>query len=132
MIFEKSHLKFLKWKRQKSKNSIFDSLLIVKKLFHRLNSLLANQVLFILSIFNKPNVWYLWNSKILALNFAKILQGRQYLAEWPKKFNLLQNISFDRGFRKVVLSSLLLFSCCLLLSWSRKYSLKGSSNFNDP
>ena len=63
-------------------------------LFHlnKLNILLANQILHILCIFIKPNVWYSWSLKILAIkrwfpfNFAKILQCRHFLVGGPKNF----------------------------------------------
>ena len=55
-------------------------------LFHlnKLNILLANQILHILCIFIKPNVWYSWGLKMLPIkrwflfNFAKTLQGRHF------------------------------------------------------
>ena len=72
-------------------------------LFHlnKLNILLANQILHILWIFIKPNVWYLWSSKILAIkrwfpfNVPKILQRRYFVVGGPKNFKLLADISFE-------------------------------------
>ena len=101
------------------KNSIFDSPLIVNQnFFQKLNSLLANQILLIVCIFNKPNVWYFRSLKILAIktvipfNFAKILQGRHFALDGPKNFKLLPDVFFWYFFffPKTVLSSLLLFS----------------------
>ena len=88
-------------------------------LFHlnKLNILLANQILHILCIFIKPNVWYSWSLKILAIkrwfpfNFAKILQGRHFVVGGPKNFKLLADISFDSSLQNTVLPSLLLFLC---------------------
>ena len=83
------------------KNSIFDSPLIVNQnFFQKLNSLLANQILLIVCIFNKPNVWYFRSLKILAIktvipfNFAKILQGRHFALDGPKNFKLLPDVFF--------------------------------------
>ena len=88
-------------------------------LFHlnKLNILLANQILHILCIFIKPNVWYSWSLKILAIkrwfpfNFAKMLQGPPFVVGRPKNFKLLADISFENGLQNIVLSSLLLFLC---------------------
>ena len=44
-------------------------------------------------------------------NFAKILQCRHFVKAGPKNFKLLGDISLDSSFQKIVLSSLLLFSC---------------------
>ena len=71
----------------------------------------------ILCIVNKTNVWHLWSLKILAIkrwfpfNFVKIKQGRHVVVGGPKNFKLLPDTFFDGGFRKIVLSSLLLFLC---------------------
>ena len=88
-------------------------------LFHlnKLNMLLANQILHILCIFIKPNVWYSWSLKILAIkrwfpfNFAKILQGCHFVVGGPKNFKLLADISFESSLQNTVLPSLLLFLC---------------------
>ena len=86
-------------------------------LFHKLTMLLANQILHILCIFIKPNVWYLWSLKILAIkrwfpfNFAKILQGRHFVVGGPKNFKLLADISFESSLQNIVFSGLLLFLC---------------------
>ena len=72
-------------------------------LFHlnKLNILLANQILHILWIFMKPNVWYLWSLKILAtkrwfpFNFAKILQGRpSFWGGWTKNLQTFSRCLF--------------------------------------
>ena len=84
---------------------------------HKLNMLLASQILHILCIFIKPNVWYSWSLKILAIkrwfpfNFAKILQGRHFVVGGPKNFKLLADISFESSLQNTVLPSLLLFLC---------------------
>ena len=88
-------------------------------LFHlnKLNILLANQILHILWIFIKPNVWYSWSFKILAIkrwfpfDFAKILQGHYFVVGGPKNFKLLAEISFDSSLQNIVLPSLLPFLC---------------------
>ena len=88
-------------------------------LFHlnKLNILLANQILHILWIFIKPNIWYSWSLKILAIkrwfpfNFAKILQGCHFVVGGPKNFKLLADISFESSFQNTVLPGLLLFLC---------------------
>ena len=73
--------------------------------------------MFIWCIFNKPNVWYFWSLKILAIkrwfpfNFTKIVQGRHFVVDGPKNFKLFPDISFDGGFQKILLSILPLFSC---------------------
>ena len=109
-IFDNSHLKLEKRKRQKLKNSIFDGLLIV-------NQTLANRILHILCIFIKPNVLYLRSLKILAIkrqlsfNFAKILQSRHFVVGGPKNIKLLADISFESSLQNTVLSNILLFLC---------------------
>ena len=98
--------------------------------------LLTNQVLHILKIFFKPSVWYSWSLKIMAIkrwfpfNFAKILQGYHFVVGEPNNFKFLADISFESSLQNTVFSSLLLL--CLLLSWSRRYSMKWSSNFDGP
>ena len=88
-------------------------------LFHlnKLNILLANQILHILWIFIKPNVWYSWSLKVLAIkrwfpfNCAIILQGRHFVVGGTKNFKLLADISFESSLQNIVLRSLLLFLC---------------------
>ena len=84
---------------------------------NKLIILLANQILHILWIFIKPNFWYSWSLKMLAIkrwflfNFAKILQGRHFVVGGPKNFKLLADISFESSLQNTVLPSLLLFLC---------------------
>ena len=98
--------------------------------------LLTNQVLHILKIFFKPSVSYSWSLKIMAIkrwfpfNFAKILQGYHFVVGEPNNFKFLADISFESSLQNTVFPSLLLL--CLLLSWSRRYSMKWSSNFDGP
>ena len=88
-------------------------------LFHlnKLNISLANQIVHILCIFIKSNVWYLWGLKMLAIkrlflfNFAKVLQGLYFVVGGPRNFKLLADISFDSSLQNTVLPSLLLFLC---------------------
>ena len=92
---------------------------IMKNAFYFIltNLLLGNQILLILCILIKPNVWYLWSLKILAIkrwfpfNFAKILQDRHFVVGGPKNFKLLADISFESSLQNTVLPSLLLFLC---------------------
>ena len=75
--------------------------------------LLANQILHILCIFIKPNVWYSWSLKILAIkrwfpfNFAKTLQGCRFVVGGLKSFKLLADICFENRFQNTILPSLL-------------------------
>ena len=103
--------------------------------------LLANQILDILSIFIKPNVWCSWSLKILVIkrwflfNFAKILQGRHFVVGGPKNFKLLVDISFESGLQSTVLLSLLLFLCACYyvdlhdIQWN-EVATSTASNFN--
>ena len=124
-----------KGKRQKVKNSILDGPLIVNVAFS--NMLLPNQILLILCIFIKQNVWYSWSLKIFVIkrwfpfNFTKILHGRLFAVGGPKNFKLLTDISLHRGLSS--LSSVAKFTIifvCLLMRWSRRYSIKWSINFD--
>ena len=78
---------------------------------------MVNQILLIFCILIKPNVWYSWSLKILAIkrwfpfNFAIILQGRHFVVDGPKNFKLLADISFESSFQNTVLPSLLLILC---------------------
>ena len=59
------------------------------------NSAIQIQIWNILCIFIKPNVWYSWRLKILAIkrwclfNFAKTLQGRHFVVGGSKSFKHL-------------------------------------------
>ena len=104
-----------KGKRQKVKNSILDGPLIVNVAFS--NMLLPNQILLILCIFIKQNVWYSWSLKILVIkrsfpcNFAKILEGCHFVVGRSENFKLLADILFESNLQNIVLSSLLLLLC---------------------
>ena len=84
-------------------------------LFHlnKLNMLLENQILHILCIFMKPNVWYSWKYWPLKDGFrlisAKTLQGHHLMVGGPRNVKLLEDICFQNSLQNVVLSSLLLF-----------------------
>ena len=103
---------------------------------NKLIILLTNQVSHILKIFFKPNVWYSWSLKIMAIKrrfpliFANILQGYHFVVGGPKNFKFLKDISFESSLQNTLLPSLLLL--CLLLGWSRRYSMKWSSSFDGP
>ena len=81
------------------------------------NFVYENQILHILCIFIKPNIWYLWSLKILAIersflfNFAKTLRSRHFVVGGPKSFKLLAEICFENSLQNTVLPSLLLFLC---------------------
>ena len=130
-MFDNSHMQFEKTKTAKIKKWS------CRQPVNRKTKLLANQTLFILCIFIKSNVWYMWSLKILVIkrlppfNFAKILKRLYFGVAGSKNLKVLPDLSFDSGFQKIVLSSLLLFRV-LLLSWSRRYSMEQSSNFDGP
>ena len=110
-----------KWKRQWSKIVLST---VVNQTFWKTKFLIGKSDFVHIMYFDKPNVWYLWSLKLLAIKkwfpfkFTKNLQGRHFVVGGPKSFELLSNISFDNGFQK------------MLLSWSRRYSMKWSSNFD--
>ena len=91
--------------------------LIVNQTFSKTEFIIGKSGFAILCFFNKPNVWYLWGLKILAikrwfpLNFTKNLLDHHFVVGGPKNFKHLSHISFDSGFQNIVLPSLLLFSC---------------------
>ena len=85
---------------------------------HKLNMLLANQILQILCIFIQLNVWYLWSLKKLAtkswlvsVHFRKYFTGSSFCGGWTKKIKPLADISFESSLQNTVLPSLLLFFC---------------------
>ena len=88
--------------------------------FRKQNLLLANQILLVLCIFCKP---ILAIKRWFRFNFTKNLQGRHFLVGGPKKFKLLPDISFDRGFQKIVFVKFTTVFMCLLLSSPRRYSV---------
>ena len=73
-------------------------------------------------------LWFLFN-------FAKILKSCHFVVGGPKNFKLLLDISFDSGFQRIVLSSLLLFPCTCYefdlddIHWSKVTTLM-ARNFN--
>ena len=101
--------------KRQVKNSILDGPLIVNLVFS--NILLPNQILLILCIFIKQNVWYSWSLKILVIkrsfpcNFAKILEGCHFVVGRSENFKLLADILFESNLQNIVLSSLLLLLC---------------------
>ena len=90
-------------------------------LFHlnKLNILLANQILHILWIFIKPYAWWFKNFTGLPFCGSQAFQAfsRHFFWEQPSKYYMAE---FTAIF------------VCLLLSWSRRYPMKWSSNFDDP
>ena len=109
-------------------------------LFHlnKLNLLLANQILLILCILIKQNVWYLWSLKILVIkrwflfNFAKTFTGLTFCGRWIKKLQTFSRHFFWEWPSKHCITEFTAIFVCLLLSWSRRYSMKWSSDFDDP
>ena len=98
---------------------------------------LANHILLILCIFIKPNVWYSWSLKILAIkrwfpfNFAKILQGRHFLVGGPKIQTFTRHFFWELPSKYCIVEITAIF-VCFLLNWFRRYSMKWSSNFDGP
>ena len=100
-------------KKVKIKNSIFDGPLIVIQTFSQIEFIIDK------SDFAHIITHIHWTKylKILAIkrsfpfNFAKVLQGRHFVVVWQKTFKLLPDASFDSGFQKIVLATLMLFSC---------------------
>ena len=72
--------------------------------------------------------WFLFN-------FAKIVQNRYFVVGRSKNFKLFPDIFFDYGFQKIVLASLLLFSCTCYkvdlddIQWN-KVATSPARNFN--
>ena len=117
------------FERQKLRNSIFDGPLIVNQIFHKLNMLLPNQILHILCIFIKPNVLHSWSLKESYCSISQKFYRSQFAVGGPRNMKLLADILFESSLQNTVLSSLLLF-LFLLLSWSRRYSIKWNSDFD--
>ena len=138
-IFGNGHLKFGKMKKA----------LIKKKHFQQPVNCKANfftnwiyywqiRVFLTLCIFNKPNVWYLWDLKILAIkrwflfNFTKNLQGHHIVVGGPKNHQTFTRYFFWLLLSKNCMVKFTAVFMCLLLSWSRGYSMKWSNNFDGP
>ena len=51
------------------------------------------------------------NKRWFPFNFAIILQGRHFVVDGTKNIKLSTDISFERDFRNIALSNLLLLSC---------------------
>ena len=106
-------------------------------LFHlnKLNTSFANQILHILCIFTKPNVWCLWSLKILAIKrwFCSVSQKfyRAAILWWVNQKTFCRHF-FWRKPSKYCIAKFTAIFVCLLLSWSRRYSMKWSSNFDEP
>ena len=75
------------WKRKKIKNNIFDGPLIVNQTFS--NLLLVNQILLILCIFIKQNVWNSWSFEIFAIKrwfpFNLVISYRAAILWWTSQ-----------------------------------------------
>ena len=107
---------------------------------NKLNILLENQILHILWIFIKPNVWYSWSLKILAIKRWMVsvqfnsanFTGPPFCGGWNKKLQTFSRHFFWEQPSKYCIAEFTAIFVCLLLSWSRRYSMKWSSNFNGP
>ena len=51
---------------------------------------------------------------------------------WEKELQTFTTHSFGKGFQKTYVLEFTAIFMCLLLSWSMRYSIKQSSNFNNP
>ena len=104
--------------------------------------LLTNLILHMLCIFIKPNVWYSWSLRILAIkrwfpfNSAKILQDRHFLVGGAKNFKLLAEFFLESGLQNIVLLILLLFLCACYeadlddIQW-KEVATSTAHNFNN-
>ena len=87
-----------------------------------------------LCIFIKPNVWYSWSLKILAIkrwlpfNFINILQGCHFVVGRPKIQTFSRHFFWALPSKYYIVKFTAIF-VCFLLSWSERYSRKWSSNF---
>ena len=92
-------------------------------------------MLLILCIFNKPNIWYLWSLTILGIKRwfpCQSFPGPLFVVGVPKSFKLLPDISFESGFKEDCIVEFTAVFLCLLLTWSRQYSMWCSNKFNGP
>ena len=126
-----------KEKRQILKNSIFNGPLIVNQTFSQTECII--QVLHILCIFIKPSVWYLWCLKIMAIKrwlisvqFCKNFTEPPFYGGWTKKLQTFTRHFFWEQPSKYCIAEFTAIFLCLLLSWSRRYSMNWSSNFDGP
>ena len=88
------------------------------------------QILHILRIFIKPNGWYSWSLKILAIKrwfsvqFRKNFTGLPFYCGWTKKLQTFSRHFFWEQPSKYCIAEFTAIFVCLLLSWSRRYSTK--------
>ena len=101
-------------------------------LFHhnKLNLLLKNQILLISCILVKPNVWYSWSLKILTIKrwFPFTFAAMLWLMD-RKLQTFSRHLLWQRPSKHCIAEFTAIF-VCLLLRWSRWYSMKWSSNFD--
>ena len=97
------------------------------------------RILHIKCIFIKPNVWYLWGLAILAIKrwlvsfqFCKNFSRPPLCGGWTKKLQTFSRHFFWGQPSKYCISEFTAIFVSLLLSWSRQYSMKWSSNFDGP
>ena len=87
---------------------------------------------------SKPNVWYSWRLKILAIkwwfpfNFTKTFTGPPFCGGWTKKLQAFSRHLFWEQTSKYCTAEFTAIFVCLLLSWSRRYLMNWSSNFDSP
>ena len=70
--------------------------------------------------------------KIVSVKFCRYLKELSFCGRWAKNIQTFTRHFFD--FQKFVLSSISNYCInvvCLVLSWSRRYSIKRSSNFDN-
>ena len=103
---------------------------------NKLNILLATQILHILWIFIKSNVWYSWSLKILVIktwilfNFAKNFTGPPFFGGWTKKHQTFSRHFFWEQPSKYCIVEFTAIFVCLLLSWSKRYEVATSTARN--
>ena len=105
--------------------------------FSKLILLLTNQILLILCILIKPNVWYFetwkyWPLKMVSVQFWKNFTVPPFWGRWTKKLQAFSRHFFWEWPSKYCIVEVTAIFVCFLLSWSRRYSMKWSSNFDGP
>ena len=81
-------------KKQKLKNGIFDGPIIVNQTFSQIEFIISKSDF----AHNLPSLKILVIKRWFPLNFAKILQGRNFVVGKSKNHKLLADILFDSDF----------------------------------
>ena len=87
-------------------------------------------ILLILSIFIKPNIWYSWSLKKMAIKRWFPFNWLLFSGEWNKKLQTFSRHFFWELPSKFCIAEFTANFVCLLLSWSEWYSMNWSSNFD--